>query len=111
MNSKNLLRYLVTALFIAGLPSASFALSLDDAKAKGLVGETPTGYLAAVSPSTEVNTLISDINSKRKVKYQEIANKNGTPLPTVEALAGKKAIENTASGQFVMSVSSQWQKK
>ena len=59
---------------------SAFALSLDEAKAKGLVGERPNGYLGAVNP---------------------IAKRNRTDLRSVETLAGEKAIQNTTPGNFV----------
>ena len=88
----------------------AMALDLQAAKAQGLVGETATGYLAAVKPSPEVQRLVSDINGKRKVHYQQIAQRNKTALSAVEQLAGKKAIQKTPAGQFVQ-VNGAWQQK
>ena len=88
----------------------AMALDLQTAKAKGLVGETATGYLAPVKSTPEVQKLVNDINSKRKQHYQQIAQRNKTQLNAVEQLAGKKAIEKTPPGQFV-NVNGSWQKK
>lgn len=99
------------AAFIAALTMSApaFSLELDAAKAKGLVGEQPSGYLAAVgTPTPEVTALINDINAKRKTAYQEIAQRNGTALDAVEQLAGKKAIEKTPAGQYVRLPSGEW---
>lgn len=90
--------------------TASFALSLDEAKVKGLVGERADGYLGAVSSSPETMALVNDINSKRRAKYTEIAKKNGTRIEAVEALAGEKAIANTPSGQYIQDKGG-WRKK
>ena len=100
------------AAAIALLFSAmAFALDLGTAKRQGLVGETPSGYLAAVKPpSPEVKQLIKRINSQRRQKYQAIAKKNGISLKEVEALAGKKAIEKTPRGQYVK-VGGGWRRK
>ena len=98
---------LIASLFIA---NAAFALSLTEAKQQGLVGEQITGYLGTVTATPETNALVKDINSKRKKKYQEIAQRNGTSLESVEQLAGKTAIEKTPAGQFV-NMGSGWQKK
>lgn len=94
------------------LPNNAFALSLDQAKSQGLVGETPTGYLEAVNPgsSPQIQALITDINSRRKAEYTAIAKKNGTEIRAVEALAGQKAIDQTGAGRFVK-VGGQWVKK
>jgi len=98
-------------LLLLSAPAISFADELSDAKSKGLVGETATGYLAPVSPpSPQIQQLISRINAERKAKYEAIAHQNGTPVAAVEGLAGKKAIEMTPSGQFVQE-SGGWKKK
>lgn len=101
-----------TGLLVLTSAGSAFALSLDEAKAKGLVGETQTGYLAAVgNADSQTSSLINDINAKRRAKYQEIAAKNGTPVSAVEALAGKKAVAETPSGQYIQTPSGAWQKK
>jgi uncharacterized protein len=100
--------YILTLLLLTA--QSGFGLSLDEAKSRGLVGETPSGYLDAVDHKPEVILLIHEINTKRRAEYQSIAQKNGTPLQAVEQLAGKKAIERTAPGNFVK-VDGQWRKK
>ena len=88
----------------------AFALDLHSAKQQGLVGETDSGYLAAVKPSAEVSALIEDINSQRKAEYQRIARQNGIAVSDVEKLAAKKAIAKTPDGQYVL-VGGQWRQK
>jgi uncharacterized protein YdbL (DUF1318 family) len=88
----------------------AMAIDLQDAKAKGLVGETATGYLAPVKSTPEVQKLVNDINAKRKQHYKQIAQRNKTQLNAVEQLAGKKAIEKTPPGQFV-NINGSWKKK
>ena len=91
----------VTILWTA-VVSSSFALSLDEAKANGLVGEKPNGYLGAVNPSNaDAQALIKDVNQKRRQAYEDIAKRNGTNVQAVETLAGEKAIQNTKPGNFV----------
>ena len=82
--------------------SSAFALSLDEAKANGLVGEKINGYLGAVNPSNaEVQALVEDVNQKRRQAYEDIAKRNGTNVQAVQTLAGEKAIQNTKPGNFV----------
>lgn len=82
--------------------SKDSGLVLDDAKAKGLVGERTDGYLGAVSTSNaETHALIADVNQKRRAAYEDIAKRNRTPLTSVESLAGEKAIQSTKPGNFV----------
>lgn len=90
--------------------AVSFAMDLQTAKAQGLVGETASGYLAAVQATPEVQQLVNTINSKRKAQYQAIAKRNSTNLQAVEQLAGKKALQKTAPGQFI-DTGNGWQKK
>ena len=98
---------LLTSLFIA---NAAYALTLAEAKQQGLVGEQITGYLGTVTTNAETTALVQTINAKRKQKYKEIAERNGTSLESVEQLAGKTALEKTPVGQFI-NLGSGWQKK
>lgn len=103
---------LVLSLFLL-FPTIGLALSLDQAKQQGLVGETTSGYLEAVSsnPSKEVVSLVAEINRRRKAEYQQIATKNGTDLSAVEKLAAKKAFDKTAPGNYIKRPNGQWVKK
>lgn len=86
---------------LAGL-SPVLALTLEEAKAKGLVGEKSNGYLGVVAEGhAEAQALVSDINHKRRQAYQEIANREKANLRAVETLAGEKAIEKTKPGNLV----------
>ena len=104
---------LSTWMFTLGLATISpaSALSLEEAKAKGLVGEKPNGYLGAVHPSvSDVQALTNDVNQKRREAYEDIAKRHRTQLDAVETLAGEKAIQNTKPGHFVEGPSG-WMKK
>jgi uncharacterized protein YdbL (DUF1318 family) len=108
-NLKNIFVLLMVSITVGALNT--FALSLDEAKTRGLVGEDTTGYLGAVNPAPEVSALVKDINAKRREMYKEIAKKNGTAVGAVEALAGEKAIAQTPAGQFVRGSGGSWKKK
>ena len=106
---KTFLAFFTACLLLIAQPA--YSIDLQTAKNQGLVGETTSGYLAAVkSPSAEVSALIDNINSKRKEKFKEIAERNNTSLESVEQLAGKKAIEKSAPGSYVK-VGGSWQQK
>jgi len=80
----------------------AFAMSVEEAKTKGLVGEKANGYLGVVNPgSQEAQSLTNEVNKKRRQAYEDIATRNGTQLDAVEALAGEKAIQNTKPGHYV----------
>ena len=93
--------------------SSSFAISLQSAKSNGLVGETPTGYLAIATKSAtdELKALVLDINNKRKVKYKDIAAKVAKPLATIEKMAANKAISKTKVGNLIQKTDGSWVKK
>lgn len=93
------------------ISTPALAIELDAAKSQGLVGERADGYLGIVveSPSAEVKALVEDVNAKRRVRYQEIADNNSIDLADVEARAGQRAIELTASGGWVFQA--RWQQK
>jgi len=90
--------------------SLVFAIDLDEAKDKGLVGEKDNGYLGLVVNQKEAQSLIDDINAKRKTVYVELAEKNGITLQQVEKLAAKKAYEKTRSGHYLWT-GDEWAKK
>ena len=92
--------------------NAAFAIDLDQAKADGLVGERADGYLGLVVPSAgaDVVKLVADINSKRKAEFERIAQTNDLTLEQVQALAGKKALERTKPGGWIL-VNGGWQQK
>jgi hypothetical protein len=115
MSGRSWKRYLLLVVFSFGVSlgfsAPAIALSLDEAKTSGLVGEKVDGYLGIVgAPSSEVRALVDSINQQRRAEYQAIAARNGTDLRTVEALAAKKAIERTPPGYFVES-SGGWTRK
>jgi len=91
----------VIALLLTAAPAA--ALDLDEAKQQGLVGEQTDGYVGAVdpSPSDEVKALVAEVNQKRRASYREIAQKTGTSVETVAALAAQKLVERAPAGAWL----------
>jgi uncharacterized protein YdbL (DUF1318 family) len=105
---KRLLLSLAAVLVLSG---NGLCLDLQTAKAQGLVGETPTGYLAPVQAThAEAKNLAQSINAQRKKQYEAIARRNNTPLQAVEQLAGQKAMEKTPAGQYIQ-LNGAWRKK
>ncbi len=106
---------LVTKLifsFLLLVSSAAFAADLEQAKRDGLIGERADGYLGLVETSapSDLRALVADVNEKRKAEYQRIAAGNSLEMAQVEALAGKKAIERTQPGGWVLR-NGGWQRK
>lgn len=104
----------VMALMLA-LPAAALSLDeakgrLDSAKSEGLVGEMPSGYLGVVSAGGDAAAIVEAINEARRAEYARIAEKHDIPVSQVEAVAGKKALEKTPSGQYIQ-VDGRWVRK
>ncbi|WKE64868.1 YdbL family protein [Gallaecimonas kandeliae] len=104
-------KWIWTAVAALLLPLAAFAMNLGEAKAQGLLGEQPDGYLGVVKATPEAVALAQDINAKRRAAYLEIAKKNGISLEQVAMLAGQKAIARTPAGQYIKTPEGQWLKK
>lgn len=104
-------KFILAAATLVLLPQLAFALSLDEAKAKGFVGERQDGYLGVVSGGAEAEALAKSINNQRRAVYQSSAAKNGTSQAAVEAVAGQKAQSLTPAGQYIQGSNGSWVKK
>ena len=110
MRSRTHIGVLVASALAVALPAA--ALDLDAAKARGLIGERPDGYVEVVDggASKEVQALAKDVNAKRRVAYEKVARQNGAPVADVAKIAGKKLIDGAPPGTYVK-VDGKWVKK
>lgn len=88
------------------------AIDLPTAKSSCVVGERQDGYVGLVeaNASGDAKALVVEVNKKRRRIYQNIAKENGIDLADVEARAGQRAIEKTASGNCVQAAGG-WRKK
>lgn len=95
----------------AGLPA--MAQTLDQSKTAGQIGEQPDGYVGIVDPSAPaaVRQLVDEVNLKRRERYRGIAAKNGTNLQAVEALTGKKLVEDAPRGHYIRLSDGRWVRK
>ncbi|WP_425460556.1 YdbL family protein [Halopseudomonas laoshanensis] len=106
------------AVVLALLVSAPvWALSLNEAmsalpaaKSAGQLGEQPNGYLGVVSASGSAAEIAKQINQARREEYQRLAEENGIQLRDVESIAGKKALDRTPAGQYIL-LNDVWMKK
>jgi uncharacterized protein YdbL (DUF1318 family) len=99
MKNKVILKSIIIVSLL--FSSIAFAIGLDEAKQKGLVGEKDNGYLGLVIIQEDVQLLIKDINAKRKAVYIKLAAKNGITVQQVEKLAAQKAYDKTRSGHYL----------
>lgn len=108
-------KYLLMFVMLLGLGHASvaLALTLDEAKAQGLVGERPDGYVGAVAPAptAEVQTLVTSTNDGRRKVYAELAQRNGITVQAVGIVSGEKLQGAAPAGQYILTPAGQWQRK
>ncbi len=83
---------------------------LAQAKNTGQLGERPDGYLGVINNQGNADEIARLINAARKAEYQNLARNNNLQLADVETMAGKKTIEKTVSGHYIM-VNGKWLKK
>jgi uncharacterized protein YdbL (DUF1318 family) len=109
---KGLVGLAVSGALVSLTSGPAFALSLDEARASGFVGEGRNGYVAVMAGAPgEVRQLVDQVNAARRQQYQAIASGNGTNLATVEALAGRQLIERAGPGTFVEATPGGWVRK
>jgi uncharacterized protein len=97
------MRYKICAAWLLAsvLVAPTWALSLDDAKQQGLVGERANGYVGPVNDSPPATDLVRHVNQERRRSYQELAERNGVSVDAVANLAGHKLIERAQTGEYV----------
>jgi hypothetical protein len=102
-------------VFAVSLPVLAMNLqqamaALTEAKVQGLVGEQPNGYLGVVESTADNEAVVKLINDARRAEYVRMAKQNNIAVADVEAIAGQKAIERTASGHFIL-IDGKWLQK
>jgi len=83
------------------------------AKRAGWIGERFDGYLALVRPDapSDISDIVQQANEDRLVEFNAIASRHKAPLKTVELVAGKKFIAESAPGEFVQNDDGVWVRK
>ena len=99
------------AAFLMILAGPAFALDLSAARAQGLVGETPAGYIAAVRNTGDVAALVADVNARRRAEYARIAAENGQSVDIVARLAAEQIINGLESGWYYQGADGGWKKR
>lgn len=103
-----------TALLCLGLAIAlpALAITLDQARSQGLVGEANSGYIAVVSQSSpELEKLVAEVNARRKAEYARIAKRNNITVAQVAARAAQKLEARLSSGDYYQDNRGRWAQK
>ena len=95
-------------LLVTLVPGQSSALTLDQARSQGLVGELPNGYVAARGNAPGLSALVDNVNRQRRQRYRQIAADTNVPMAAVEQQAGQALINRLRSGQWYMNTRNQW---
>ncbi|EBJ1007730.1 DUF1318 domain-containing protein [Salmonella enterica] len=105
-------KYLILwGLTLSLLTSSVWALTLDEARTQGRVGETLNGYLVALKNDAETQKLVLDINRARRASYQQLADSNHLPVDEVAKMAGQKLVERVRPGEYVQGINGKWLRK
>ena len=89
----------------------AWALTLDEARQQGRVGETLSGYVAARQQDNETQALVKHINEGRRTQYQRLAQQNALTTSDVASIAGQKLVSRAAAGEYVRGINGQWRQK
>jgi uncharacterized protein YdbL (DUF1318 family) len=110
INLRALLKQSLALVFITVLSLPAWAIDLDSAKQKGLVGETPSGYLASVAnaPSVDVQQLIASINQQRKEAYADSAQKTGVTVEVIAKRTAQRLYQRAKSGEYYQQPDGRW---
>jgi uncharacterized protein YdbL (DUF1318 family) len=97
-------------LFAASAASA-FALDLETARSKGLIGEVDDGYIA-IPPGkgTEAQQLVENVNQERRAVYTDIAKKNGISVEATGQRTFEKRYPGFPAGTWVK-IKGAWSQK
>lgn len=105
-------KYLILwVLTLSLLTPSVWALTLDEARTQGRVGETLNGYLVALKNDAETQKLVLDINHARRASYQQLADSNHLPVDEVAKMAGQKLVERARPGEYVQGINGKWMRK
>lgn len=102
---------LLAALLLISASQPALALTLDEARLQGRVGETFSGYIAARQQDGETQALVKRINAGRSVEYQRIAQQNNLTTDQVARIAGAKLVERASVGEYVRGLNGLWMQK
>lgn len=99
------------AVCLSLLALPAFALSLQQARISGQVGEGNNGYAVARASTPDVQQLVADVNAKRRAEYAKISQGNGQPVDVVAKLASGQIAQQLEPGSYYQDASGGWKQK
>lgn len=104
-------RVICALLALSLVSGIAQALTLDEARSQGRVGETLNGYLAPLRQDQETLALVERINKARTESYQQLADRNNIPVDDVANMAGQKLVARAKPGEYVRGINGKWLRK
>ncbi|MDH0053593.1 uncharacterized protein YdbL (DUF1318 family) [Pantoea sp. PA1] len=104
-------RISLALLLATTMSQPAWALTLDEARQSGRVGETLSGYIAPRSDDSETLALVKRINDGRRAEYQRLAGQNNLKTDEVARIAGQKLVTRAGTGEYVQGINGQWLQK
>ena len=99
----------VALLGVSGMAMAQRDPAYAAARAEGLVGEQPDGYLGIVGAATPaLRTLVNSINIQRKAAYTQKAQASGATVEQMAFTSGCNLIAQTTSGEKYKTPDGEW---
>lgn len=95
---------LCAVFFLLVMPA--YAMDLQEARVKGVVGERLDGYVEALDSSAQ--SLAGDVNAKRRAEYNKISQQNGQPVDVVAKIAAERIIGGLPSGAKYQGADGSW---
>lgn len=108
------MKHILSALLISFLTvNFAYALTLQEAKSQGLVGERIDGYLGYVvtPPADDVSKLVKEVNNKRRDTFRATAEDNGITVEKVAFRFYQLAVEATEPDHYYQQADGSWVKK
>lgn len=110
---QQLVRVILGCIILSGslvFSSGAFALTLEQAKQQGRVGETLSGYLAPVKKMLKHWRWWSKLTSPEQRNIRKW-RKNHISTEDVAKLAGQKLVNRAAAGEYVRGINGQWMQR
>ncbi len=79
------------------------------ARAAGMVGEKPDGYLGVVGGGASAQAVADDINIRRRAEYTRLAGERGATVEQVAFTTGCNLIAQTRPGEKYQAPDGSWQ--
>jgi uncharacterized protein len=105
----------VAAITMLSVPAYALDTKIEDAMARGIVGEQADGYLGYVNNrrpnDAELERLVSATNIRRREAYTEIAGRTGESVANVGIVTALRLIDRLPPGQYYKDGQGAWIRK